>query len=130
MFMRPNAGELHLPDNPFIWRGLDGSEIKAFRTGPYNSPLGKSASTIQNQAKKQSSPIWTIPWGVGNHGGGPSEKDLSDIENELLTSDDVRYIHSTPEDFFAKISPSAVFDRSLHISMPGCYTSMRSIKQL
>ncbi len=130
MFMRPNAGELHLPDNPFIWRGLDGSEIKAFRTGPYNSPLGKSASTIQNQTKKQNAPIWMIPWGVGNHGGGPSEKDLADIEKELLTADDVRYIHSTPEDFFAKISPSAVFDRSLHISMPGCYTSMRSIKQL
>ena len=130
LFMRPNSRELRLPGNPFIWRGLDGSEVKAFRMGAYNTPLGKSAARIREQAERQTDPVCLVAWGVGNHGGGPSAKDLADIENELMTSEALAYIHSTPENFFAKISPTAVFDGSLRTSMPGCYTSMHRLKQL
>ena len=130
LFMRPLPRELALPDPQFIWRGLDGSEIKACRINSYNTPLGKSAESIRNQTKRQSSPVGAIAWGVGNHGGGPSAKDLSDIENEILSSEEIQYLHSTPEGFFAKISPEAEFDRSLRTSQPGCYTSMHRIKQL
>ena len=130
LFMRPLPRELKLPDSQFIWRGLDGSEIKACRINSYNSPLGKSAESIRNQTARQTSQIGTIAWGVGNHGGGPSAKDLSDIENEILSSEEIQYLHSTPESFFAKISPTAEFDRSLRTSQPGCYTSMHRIKQL
>ncbi len=130
LFMRPLPRELALPDPQFIWRGLDGSEIKACRINSYNTPLGKSAESIRNQTKRQSSPVGAIAWGVGNHGGGPSAKDLSDIENEILSSEEIQYLHSTPESFFAKISPEAEFDRSLRTSQPGCYTSMHRIKQL
>lgn len=42
----------------------------------------------------------------------------------------MEYIHSTPERFFAAIAPKAVFEGSLHISMPGCYTSMYRVKKL
>ena len=130
IFLRPLPRELALPDSQFIWRGLDGSEIKAYRINSYNTPLGKSAESIRNQTSRQTAPVGAVAWGVGNHGGGPSAKDLSDIENELLCSEEVQYIHSTPEAFFEKISPTAVFDRSLRTSQPGCYTSMHRIKQL
>ena len=105
IFMRPYPRELQLPSEQFIWRGLDGSEIKAARAASYNSPLGKSAETIKRRADAQDFPVSLVLWGVGNHGGGPSEKDLADIERELLTSEDTKYIHSTPEAFFEKISP-------------------------
>ena len=131
MFMRPYSSELELPCEQFIWRGLDGSEIKASRTvGGYNTPLGRSAAAIRQKAEAQDFPVGAVLWGVGNHGGGPSRKDLSDIKNELLTDTDTEYIHSTPEAFFAAIRPQCVFDRSLHISMPGCYTSMHRVKAL
>ena len=131
MFMRPYSRELALPSEQFIWRGLDGSEIKAARSiGGYNSPLGKSASVIRQRGESQDFPVGAILWGVGNHGGGPSRKDLADIEREILPDTQIEYIHSTPERFVAAIAPKDVFDRSLHISMPGCYTSMYRVKKL
>lgn len=131
MFMRPYMGEMPLPSEQFIWQGLDGSTIKATRCiDGYNTPLGKSASAIKSRGQRQDFPVGAILWGVGNHGGGPSYKDLTDIKNELLPDTQIEYVHSTPEKFFAAIAPNEVFDRSLHISMPGCYTSMYRVKKL
>lgn len=128
IFMRPSPSQLPLPSDQFIWKGFAGSQIKAVRASAYNTPLGKSAETIERRANNQEDGINCILWGVGNHGGGPSRKDLSDIR-ELMKKGDVEYVHSTPERFFAEIQPQAAFDRSLHISMPGCYTSMARVKR-
>ena len=131
LFMRPYARELTLDSDQFIWRGLDGSEIKATRiTGGYSTPLGKSAESLEHKTKWQPFETGVALWGVGNHGGGPSRKDLSDIERDILSRKDVKFIHSTPENFFSKIAPTYVFDKSLRISMPGCYTSMYRVKKL
>ena len=130
LFMRPYPHELKLSCDQFIWRGLDGSEIKATRCGAYNSPLGRSASAIRQRAEADSLPVSTVLWGVGNHGGGPSHKDLSDIERELLPSSEMEYIHSTPERFFESISPREVLASSLETTFPGCYTSMYRVKKL
>lgn len=132
LFMRPYDYELTLPAEQFLWRGLDGSEIKAVRCDTYSSKLGKAVEEITEREEKHVGdyPVDIVLWGVGNHGGGPSRKDLSDIERELFNQKDVRYLHSTPEVFFEKIHPTVVFDRSLHIAMPGCYTAMHSIKSL
>ncbi len=130
MFMRPFSYEISLPNEQFIWRGLDGSEIKATRICHYGSGLGKSAKTIRNRANEQNVPVGVALWGVGNHGGGPSYKDLTDIKEQLLTDKEIEFIHSNPESFFAEIEPKDVVDKSLHISMPGCYTSMYRVKKL
>ena len=131
MFARPFSHELALPSDQFIWRGLDGSEIKATRlNGGYGSPLGRSARSIKDKVKWQSFPSCASLWGVGNHGGGPSRKDLQDIKDQLLCDTEAKFIHSTPEKFFSEIEPTEVFDKSLHISMPGCYTSMYRVKKL
>lgn len=128
LFMRPYPTQLKLPHEVFIWRGLDGSEIKAARTGQYNTQLGISAETIKQRVSEKTDSICLVTWGVGNHGGGPSRKDLGDIKELMETSED-KYIHSTPEAFFSRYTPTAVFDKSLHISMPGCYTSMARVKK-
>ena len=131
LFMRPFDHELSLENDQFIWRGLDGSELKATRiNGGYSTPLGKSAESIQRKVRWQNGTCVAL-WGVGNHGGGPSRKDLYDIENQLLNNnEEAEYFHSTPEDFFKAINPKSVFDKSLRISMPGCYTSMYRLKKL
>ena len=128
IFMRPYAHELTLPDEQFIWRGLDGSEIKAVRACSYSSPLGNSAEVIRKRAEEDPHELCLVLWGVGNHGGGPSDKDLADIDALKKASEDL-YIHSTPEAFFEKCTPEKVWDKSLRISMPGCYTSMQRIKR-
>ena len=131
LFMRPWSHELSLPCDHFIWRGLDGSEIKAVRiTGGYNTPLGKSAESLHHKTKWQPYDSGVALWGVGNHGGGPSRKDLADIKEQLLSNTETEFFHSTPEAFFSEIQPKDVFDKSLRISMPGCYTSMYRVKKL
>ena len=128
IFMRPYPHEMELPRGPFWWRGLDGSKIKAWRSDSYNTPLGGAAPIIKRRAERQTSEAAAVLWGVGNHGGGPSRKDLSDIQRELLSDENLTYIHSTPEAFFAEVEPTAEVSESLRISMPGCYTSMSRVK--
>ena len=130
LFVRPFRHERELPNEQFIWRGLDGSEIKATRICAYGSGLGKSAKVIRDRANTQNTNVGAILWGVGNHGGGPSRKDLSDIKEQLLADTNEEFMHSTPERFFAEISPKEVVDSSIRIPMPGCYTSMYRVKKL
>ena len=125
---RPHQGECPLPSNQFLWRGFDGSTIKVNRAGSYGTPLGHSAPAIKNMANAQPQDTVCVLWGVGNHGGGPSRKDLADIK-EMMDAGEMTILHSTPEAFFAKINPTDVVDHSLRISMPGCYTSMSRIKR-
>ena len=130
LFVRPFHHEMTLPSEQFIWRGLDGSEIKATRADGYGSGLGKSVKTIRDRSRWQPFESCVALWGVGNHGGGPSRKDLAGIRDELLCDSEVKYVHSTPEAFFSEIEPSEIVDTSLRISMPGCYTSMYRVKKL
>ena len=117
------------PAVQFLWEGFDGSRIKVNAGGQgYNTPLGGAADAIRHKADSQSGDVVCALWGVGNHGGGPSRKDLADIE-KLIAEGSMTVLHSTPETFFARIDPEIVHDKSLRISMPGCYTSMVQIKQ-
>ena len=130
LFMRPFGHEMSLPSEQFIWQGLDGSEIKATRICHYGSGLGKSAKVISDRANIQPVPVGVALWGVGNHGGGPSYKDLSDIKEKLLPNTEIEFVHSTPDSFFKEITPTDVVNTSLRISMPGCYSSMYRVKKL
>ncbi len=122
-------GDDEIPDSQLIWRGLDGSEIKLCAPeGSYNSPLGGAAEKIKRLADGFIKPVDCVMWGVGNHGGGPSRKDLRDIK-ELIETGEYEIVHSTGEDFFSDIEPECVHDKSFEISMPGCYTSYTDIKQ-
>lgn len=128
IFMRPYKSQLKLPAEQFLWEGFDGSVIKAFRTEAYNSPLGGAADVIVLRSNNQIEKICAVTWGVGNHGGGPSRKDLRDIEN--LKIDGVNFIHSTPERFISEIAPTEKFTESLRPAMPGCYVSTSRLKHL
>ena len=135
LFMRPYHWDTELPAEQFIWRGLDGSEVKGCRSGAYSTSLGHAVKNIKEKAEfranEMGEDVICVLWGVGNHGGGPSAKDLADI-TEMMKEEggEFTYVHSTPEEFFAKIEPTAVWDKSLRISMPGCYTSMNKIKKM
>ena len=128
IFTRPYGSQLDLDDDLFYWEGLDGSKIKALRAHGYNSPLGNSREVIERRANDDEHETCLVLWGVGNHGGGPSDKDLTDITDLIKTSKN-EYLHSTPEKYFYEVEPTYSFDKSLRISMPGCYTSMYRVKK-
>lgn len=123
------SGNDPLPARSFMWQGFDSTEIKAFWAQEhYNTPLGKSAQAIENKAKNQADDIGCVLWGVGNHGGGPSRRDLADIA-EMIEKSDCEILHSTPEKYFARVEPETKHSKSLRTVMPGCYTSSSEIKQ-
>ena len=128
IFTRPYGSQLDLEDDLFYWEGLDGSKIKALRAHGYNSPLGNSREIIERRANDDEHETALVLWGVGNHGGGPSDKDLTDITDLIKTSEN-EYLHSTPEKYFSEVTPTYTFNKSLRISMPGCYTSMYRVKK-
>lgn len=133
MFMRPYGPhirkQLDLPEECFLWEGYDGSRIKAVRLTEYNSDLGHAREKIEKDIERRKDEELSIsPWGVGNHGGGPSAKDLGDIADLMKTSE-IEIVHSTPERFFAEAKPTKVFAESLIPCMAGCYTSMIGVKQ-
>jgi alpha-mannosidase len=131
MITRPHDGEIDLPDDVFIWKGLDGSTVKCARVDiGYSSDLGKAVEKIELSIKVQKDKdIGVSLWGVGNHGGGPSRKDLKEIK-ELYSKSNIEIIHSTPEAFFKDLNNiSDVFERSLNFTLVGCFTSMVDIKQ-
>ena len=128
MICRPAAELCDTGGEQFVWEGFDGSRVKVNRSVAYNTPLGSAAEAIEQRAEAQKEDVCCVLWGVGNHGGGPSAKDLADIGALAARRSDWKISHSTPEAFFARIRPETVFSRSLHISMPGCYTSMGRVK--
>ena len=69
-------------------------------------------------------------WGIGNHGGGPSKKDIEEIK-ELMEASDIEIVHSTLDNYFGEIDKENLdkIETSLGPCMVGCYTTMVRIKQ-
>lgn len=122
------TGDNELPARQMVWQGVDGSEIKLAALRGYNSALGNAFKKIDDNLAADSDETYCVLWGVGNHGGGPSRKDLADIA-EYCKREDIKIFHSTPDAFFESINPNVRHGKSLRVSMPGCYTSVSEIKQ-
>ncbi len=134
--MRPSSNDLELPSNEFEWVGYDGSTVVCKRLdGGYNSAKGKATVKILDYINKcKEDDFFLCFWGIGNHGGGPSKKDLDDIKSlrEKVQKDGVELIHSTPEKYIKEVKDNydlPKFDKSLNSWAVGCYTSQVRIKQ-
>lgn len=125
---RPHKEEMPSPDC-FVWVGVDGSSIKTVRANEhYNSGYGKAKEKILEKLSSSTTLKNDILlWGVGNHGGGASEVDLSDIKVLQAVTDVI--IHSFPEEAFDNISFESEKKGGLLHCMPGCYTSQVTVKQ-
>lgn len=135
MVCRPMPSMLELPDKEFLWVGPDGSKVKVSRVEDetiYCSGFGMALDDIKRKlGHYEGREIGIALWGVGNHGGNPSRKDLADVAKfiEEKAQEGVEVVHSSPEEYFADIHPTAEWNKSLHKCLVGAYTSMSSIKQ-
>ncbi len=130
---RPMPEMVQLPAREFYWVGLDGSRLKAVRADDeslYLSIMGNALEDVKRKLTKcGDADEGLLLWGVGNHGGNPSRKDLADIGALIAEHRDCRLLHSTPEAYFENCRPAADYRRSLQPCLIGAYTSMNSIKQ-
>ena len=135
IFCRPMENLLDLPKMVFNWIGFDGSKVKASRFQDatiYCSELGNAVNAIKRKMQPwENEEIAFALWGVGNHGGGASRKDLSEIKGfiEEQKANGVSVYHSTPEAFFGKVAPNADFNSSLQPCFIKCYSSIARLKR-
>lgn len=144
LICRPNAvTQFKFPSRFFNWVAPDGSKIIVSNSPSYNSLLGQATIKIvdsieggsagmlgseNNKSTIKKENVDYVLWGVGNHGGGPSAKDLQDISK--LHIDGVEIFHSTPENLFGdNIDVKGEVKTSLVPCMPGSYSSMVRVKQ-
>ena len=138
IFCRPYKSFRRLPSERFTWVGYDGSEITGARVVEgYNSSKGKATEKIDatvNRFKDSESQKELCLWGIGNHGGGPSQKDLQDISEKISEweAEGVFVRHSTPENYFTELRASSVLPKhegDINLWSPGCYLSQVRVKQ-
>jgi len=137
VFMRPPADDLDLPADLFRWRGVDGSEIPAYRisVGLYHTERDNIERRLEEGAALALRLGRDVPvfWGLGNHGGGATREDLKIIDAFSRREKQVRILHGTTDGFWAAIREAArtapVFEGGLQRIFPGCYTSLSRLKR-
>lgn len=129
MHCRPYNWEREYKGRFYKWTSPSGHSVVVAKCHSYGVLLGETANKIKNELKTAED-IDYVFWGVGNHGGGPSRKDLRDIIDLQKNLTDIELVHSTPEELFKEdlCLSEEVFD-SLVTCMAGCYSSMAKIKQ-
>jgi len=135
-FLRPGRHEKGIESHTFRWRSADGSELLAFRIPfQYNSAPDEIRSHILRCAGEIKSPGSSMCYyGVGNHGGGPTKKNIESIR-ELNNQDDIpNLIMSTPNEYFDMIRDdrgalSVIYGDLFHHAS-GCYSANAEIKRL
>ncbi len=135
LFCRPFIHQMPVPAAEFTWVGFDGSEVTAaLAESHYNSAPGETPAKIRGWMERDATkPVVQVPWGVGNHGGGPSRRDLRDIAKLMADTRDARIVHSTPERYFSDLRARSVHlprhSGDLNPWAVGCYTSMMRLKR-
>lgn len=134
--MRPQAGELALPAGLYRWRGVDGTEIPAYRieVGLYHTEIDNLGEKLEAGAALALKLRRDVPvfWGLGDHGGGATREDLKRIDAFGARETRVRVVHSTPDRFAKAVRAAAkapVHAGDLQRCFPGCYTSLSRLKR-
>lgn len=143
---RPVVRQMALPAPLYRWRGVDGTTVLALRPESvfYCTPNREYSVERQDavmQARtgvelaQQSGQDVLVPWGLGDHGGGPTRADLDAFRAlfDELADAGVEVRHSTPEAYLARIQAAApdvpLVEGELQRTAPGAYTSVAPIKR-
>ena len=139
VFLRP--GKHENPDIPyplFKWTSPDGSSLNAFRiVDGYGSGFGDVEETIQNclDAEDRMGYPMMCFYGVGNHGGGPTIKNIASIHAyQKNGARGAEVVFSDPDTYFEEIKklnldlPEWKSELQHHAS--GCYSATSLIKRL
>ncbi len=115
--------------------GPDGSRVLVnLETTWYLKAVGpENASALLAFAAKTGLRDWMNVYGVGDHGGGPTRRDI----RRILEMDGwpvfPRFRFATTREFYAILEKNAdrlpVLDRELNFEFTGCYTSQSQIKR-
>jgi alpha-mannosidase len=130
VFLRPKSDELELPGPLFRWESPDGSSVLAYRIPhEYLAPKDDLGEHLEQALASlpDDGVDYAVFYGVGNHGGGPTIANLTQIR-ELGAP----YTPSSLRAFFDDASANGdlpSFRGELQHHGRGCYTSHSGIKR-
>jgi len=136
LFMRPQAHEKTIPSDLFWWESPDGTRVMTYRIqDSYNADneVRNRIESILKQCKGQPMSEYMAFFGVGDHGGGPTKRNLKSI-SELQTEKDAPAIkYGTVDAYFAEMRtknlPLPTVKDDLQHHAVGCYSAESEIKK-
>lgn len=141
-FTRPAAGQLPLAKPAFWWEGIGGSRVLAYRPpagwyGCERHEIKPRLDALLQAAREGDLHNVGAFYGLGNHGGGPTRRQLREIREWAEANPDVRVIHSGLHRFFdalrEEVAGKAVDFLPMHhgemnFCLRGCYSSVAKFK--
>lgn len=137
VFMRPGSHEKELPAETFWWRGPDGSRVLAFRIqAAYQTPdldlTGHIEAAVRARPPQLSHTMCFF--GLGDHGGGPTRRQIENVQAIGRSRVDLEIRFSSPQIFFSAIAAEAeglpTVAEELHCHAVGCYSANSALKRL
>ncbi|MBQ7378509.1 MAG: alpha-mannosidase [Clostridia bacterium] len=120
--------------NAYVWRSRAGGELLVYREPHwYNTTIEENMMwDIPMQCKAQGANIILNVYGVGDHGGGPTRRDVERLMRMSSWPIMPTILFSTYAAFFAELeqyrSTLPVVEGELNFLFDGCYTSQSRIK--
>ncbi len=138
VFMRPSPKEKTMPSELFLWEAPDGSTVTAWRIlVEYAANLQNLEDLEERIAKVEAemkNPTDSLMYfyGVGNHGGGPTKKNINTALEYRKAYPENEVIFSDISDFFDHIKPwekeLPIHRDELQHHASGCYSAYSTIK--
>lgn len=135
VFQRPSIRENpEIPAALFRWEAPDGSAVNTYRLQESYCVWENIEETLNNYPNRFPEGIndMMLFYGVGNHGGGPTIKNIELVQKlrDIRTDMDIRF--SDPDTFFEKIKDCAlpVVKGELQHHAAGCYAAESMVKQM
>lgn len=119
----------------YRWRSPSGAEVISYREPYwYLGPVEYSFATHVPAFCEQHGVTAALRvYGVGDHGGGPTRRDLMRIQDMMTWPIFPKVAYATFKEFFAQMEPARdnlpVVEGELNAIFPGCYTSQSRIKK-
>ncbi len=137
VFMRPGTHEKGLPGDLFWWESDDGSRVLAFRISFGYCTTGEDLEKhVRRCAGEIKGPFERSMcfYGVGDHGGGPTRKNIESILRLNEDPESPQLIFDTPDGFFELASASGLPFPTVHDELQhhavGCYSAHSGVKRL
>ena len=138
VYMRPMEWEKSMKDNVFTWEAPDDSQVTAFRICDTYCKNFESMEDLENHLEACNTfykgQDFMCFYGVGNHGGGPTIKNIELIK-EYNAKPNAKYelIMADPLEFFQTFNNEntlPVLTEELQHHASGCYSAVSEIKAL
>lgn len=137
VFMRPGRHEKGLEEETFVWSSADGSRVRTsripFEYCTWPEGIKEHVKRCEGEIKDSGKRIMCF-YGVGNHGGGPTKKNIESIREINAQADMPKLVFASPDDFFKDVENSKrelpVVTGGLFHHASGCYSVESEVKAL